>query len=107
MKGPDQTSMVMPLEKFIQTLLALRLALADVFLTAASGGLYHCIGHAITVVGDWAGAVHPMLRESEPKVSVTFSMVCGALAPQEGLAHLEHPRLGLSTCAQPASNRGS
>lgn len=106
MRGHDQTSMVMPLEKCIQTLLALRLALADVFLTAAYIAIARLV-IAITVVVDWAGAVHPMVRESEPKASVTFSMVCGALATQGGLAYLEHPRLGLSTCAQPVSNGGN
>lgn len=62
---------------------------------------------AITVVFVWVGAVHPMARESEPKAGAAVSTVCGALVLQGGLAHWEHPRLGLSTHAQPASNRGS
>ena len=62
---------------------------------------------AVTVVVGWVGAVHPMVRESEPKAGVTFSMVCGALVLWGGLAHWEHPSLGLSTHAQPVSNCGS
>ena len=61
---------------------------------------------AITVVVGWVGAVHPMVRESKPKAGVTFSMVCGILVLQGGLAHWEDPRLGLSTRAQLVSNRG-
>lgn len=111
MRGCDQTSIVMLLEKVIQIFLALRLALGDFCLLhmrwpAASGGLYRLV-IAIPVVVGWVGALHAMVRESEPKAGVTFSIVCGALVLQGGLARWEHPGLGLSTCAQHLNNGGS
>ena len=52
------------------------------------------------------GLVQCIARESKPKAGVDFSMVCLALVLQGGLAHWEHPRLGLSTRAKPVSNWG-